>query len=90
MQRQVWNRLDKAGDLLSRRITQIVSVIQDVNESDEEVADKISRWKSGEVVNGIRGVYKGAKLDIFRIQLVSAKGTELYDDKFTADVGTTG
>ena len=90
MQRQVWKRLDKVGDLLSRRNTQILSLIQGVNESDEEVEDKISRWKSGEVVNGIRGVYKGAELDIFRIRLVSAKGTELYDDKFTADVETTG
>ena len=64
MQRQVWMRLEKAGDLLSRRITQIVSVVQDVNESDKEVEDKISRWKSGEVVNGIRGVYKGGEIDI--------------------------
>ena len=70
MQRQVWMRLEKIGDLLSWRITQIVSVIQDVNESDEEVEDKISRWKSGEVVNGIRGVYKGAELDIIYRQIV--------------------
>jgi hypothetical protein len=76
MQRQVWNRLEKIGDLLSRRITQIVVVVQDVNESDEEVEDKINRWKSGEVVSGIRGVYKGLELDIIYRQLVSAKRTE--------------
>ena len=70
MQRQVRNRLDKVGDLLSRRITQNVIVLQDVNESDEEVEDKINRWKSGEVVSGIRGVYKGAELDIICIQIV--------------------
>ena len=69
-------RLEKVGDLLSRRITQNVIVIQDVNESDEEVEDKISRWKSGEVVSGIRDVYKGAELDIIYIQIVSAKCTE--------------
>ena len=76
MQRQVWMRLEKVGDLLERRITQNVIVIQDVNESDEEVEDKISRWKSGEVVSGIRDVYKGAELDIIYIQIVSAKRTE--------------
>ena len=70
MQRQVWSRLDNVGDLLSRRITQVVRVIQGVNETDEEVEDKISRWKSGEVVSGIRGVYKGAELDIICRQIV--------------------
>ncbi len=76
MQRQVWNRLEKVGDLLSRRITQIVSVIQDVNESDEEVEDKINRWESGEVVSGIRDMYKGSEVDFLFIRIISAKRTE--------------
>ena len=76
MQRQAWNRLDKVGDLLSRRITQSVIVIQDVNESDEEVEDKINRWESGEVVSGIKDMYKGPEVDFLFIRIISAKRTE--------------
>ena len=76
MQRQAWNRLDKVGDLLSRRITQHVIVFQDVNESDEEVEDKINRWESGKVVSGIRDMYKGPEVDFLFIRIISAKRTE--------------
>ena len=80
MQRQVWKRLDRIEGLLSQRNTQNVVVIQDVDESDEELEDRIVRWKSGAVVRGIRDVYRGADLYIFRVQLVSPKRPKQSDD----------
>ena len=47
-----------------------------MNEADEEVEDKIDRWESGEVVNGIRDMYKGPEVDFLFIRIISANRTE--------------
>ena len=72
MHLQMWKRLEKVGQSSSLRREQVISVRQDIGETDREVEDKIDRWKAGKVVSGIRGDYKGGELNvIWRIVLVS-------------------
>ena len=67
---QMWKRLEKVGRNASLRRVQVISVIQDIGETDREVEDKIDRWKAGDIVSGIRGDYQGGQLDIVWRQIV--------------------
>ena len=73
MQLNMWKRLNRAGQIVSMRDVQIVRVIQAVGETEEEVEDRISRWKAGDVVPEIKGEYKGGELSICWVQIVSPK-----------------
>ena len=71
MHQQMWKRLNKAGQIVSIKDVQVISVIQHVGETKEEVEDRISRWKAGDVVPEIKGKYKGGELSICWVRLVS-------------------
>ena len=73
MQPQVLKRLNKVEQIFSHSSVQRAIVIQAVNETDEDVQDKIERWKAGEVVDGIRDVYEGRELSIICIRVVAAR-----------------
>ncbi len=78
MQPNMWKRLNKAGQIVSMRDVQIVRVIQAVGETEEEVEDRISRWKAGDIVPEIKGEYKGGELSICWVRIVSP--SERSDD----------
>ncbi len=72
----MWKRLDTIGQSVSLRKAQIISVIQGVGETEEEVEDRISRWKAGDTVPGIKGKYEGRELDVIWVRIVSPKSQE--------------
>ena len=76
MRPQMWKRLDRIEQSVSLRKAQIVSVIQGVGETEEEVEDRISRWKAGDTDCGIKGKYEGRELDVIWVRIVSPKCTE--------------
>ena len=64
IRQQLWkqlNRVEQKSQLASR---QVVKVIQRIGDSEADVDAKIERWKSGEIVDGINGEYKGGEIDI--------------------------
>lgn len=67
---QMWKRLEKVGRSSSLRKEQIISVVQDLGETDKEVEGRIDRWKAGDTDTGIRGDYKGGELLIIWNRIV--------------------
>ena len=70
---QMWKRLEKVGRNSSLRREQIISVTQDLGETEGEVEGRIDRWKAGDVNTGIRGEYEGGELFIIWRQFVEPR-----------------
>ena len=71
---QMWKRLEKVARNSAIRREQIISVIQDIGETDSEVEGRIDRWQAGDANSGIRGgEYEGGELFvIWRYRLVKS------------------
>ena len=64
MQRLLWKRLQAVGQKLEITKVQYPLMIQKEGETRDDLWAKLERWKAGEAVDGIYGVYQGGEIGI--------------------------
>jgi len=76
IRQQLWKHLNKVEQTVQLTYRQVITVVKDRGETDADIDAKIERWKSGEIVDGINGEYRGGEIDIIRIVIVALGDVE--------------
>ena len=76
IRQQFWKRLNTVEQTSQLTSRQVISVTKYRGDSDADIDAKIERWKSGEIVDGINGQYRGGEIDIILIVIVAPGDVE--------------
>ncbi len=73
MQPRMWKRLQAVETSLSYQHRQVVIVSFIADETEESFIQRVERWKAGETVAGIEGIYEGGDFQPVGVRGVSAR-----------------
>ncbi len=71
MKPDLWKRLDKVAASMSPHTPGVVFYSLE-DESDQEIEERVARWKAGEMVEGMGQPYTGREQSVWLVKAVSS------------------